>query len=177
MTNNTSETESIPDSETLESMPDSETETISETDNDSMETQDESSHVFVRWLIEQIYMEQEEEPLSIKQFLKKMCKEISHYEELSSMMEDDPLYQKIKERAETYKEENSDIEVSDRAAYCYAVKEFKEILRDELRYYLNSRLSSEEEEENDDDNNSKKLDFTNAMAKWEQKMREHLSKP
>lgn len=112
----------------------------------------EVQNVFFKTMIDELLEKYPD--LDKKCIFKLLVKKIKYYYIRKIMMEDDNLWDKVVNEANTYKDDVNDTGASDSAAIEYAVKEFKPIIMEMISDSINEEEDIEEEEEEEDVNES-----------------------
>ena len=129
-------------------------------DNDtSYESTDEiQPGEFIQWLLEKINNKlDEDDNFMEKEFYHLLIKRLKFYVKAKTMMENDPLFEKLKDIANDYQSENDELNVSDESALEHAIKQNKAIIMHEIKRFLyndNDESESEDEEDTESENMS-----------------------
>lgn len=94
-----------------------------------------------------------------KCIFKLLVKKCKHYYDQSVAMQNDPLWEKVVIEAESYKDEQDEVNVSESASFEHGMKHFKPIIMEMISDLMNEEKEEEtsqdvDDDDDDDDENS-----------------------
>ncbi len=112
---------------------DSESEHSSESEHNS-EGESVVENSFIELLIDNIHRKHaSDDDFQLNDYLRELYKSLKYHMKISKLKKVDPLYQKLKDNKQEYIDNNEELNVTDSVALMQALKNYKEMLKSEIR--------------------------------------------